>query len=175
LPQGSDKYDNHIKRATHQYLGHDWPWERLWALSYQESRFNCNAVSPVGAVGCLQFLPRTWAEESRRIGLSGADPKDIRAAAPAGASYLSVLHKFWVRRNIREVEARGFAEASYNGGMGMVQKHWLRLGKPDTVEKLADVLPAETADYTRKIQKWFLLKLNESAKSKRSEFFFSWW
>jgi soluble lytic murein transglycosylase-like protein len=74
---------------------------------WQESRFNALAVSPKGAQGIAQFMPRTadWR------GLS--NPFDVSAALKASASYL------------RDLRTRfgnlGLAAAAYNAGPQRVQ------------------------------------------------------
>lgn len=71
-------------------------------LIWKESRFNPNAVSPVGAQGIAQFMPST----ARIRGLE--DPFDSAQALPASAAFL------------RELKDRfgswGLAAAGYNGG-----------------------------------------------------------
>ena len=75
-------------------------------LINQESRFDPNARSPVGAQGVAQFMPYT-AEER---GL--ADPFDVTQAIPASADYLAELRGMlgnW-----------GLAAMGYNAGPGRV-------------------------------------------------------
>ena len=58
----------------------------LAAQLYQESGFDANAVSPVGAQGIAQFMPATWAAHGRdENGDGAADPFDIEDAIPAAA------------------------------------------------------------------------------------------
>jgi soluble lytic murein transglycosylase-like protein len=61
------------------------PLDFFVRVIWQESRFNALAVSPKGAQGIAQFMPRTadWR------GLS--DPFDVSAALKASASYLRDL------------------------------------------------------------------------------------
>ena len=54
---------------------------------WQESRFNAVAVSPKGAQGIAQFMPKT--ADWRRL----SDPFDVSAALVASASYLRDLSK----------------------------------------------------------------------------------
>lgn len=61
---------------------------QLAAQARVESRFDSAAVSRAGAVGMMQFLPRTWAE----FGLDGdgdgvADPLNPADAIPSAARY----------------------------------------------------------------------------------------
>lgn len=114
---------------------HDLPVGFFVRLINQESGFNPEAVSPVGAQGVAQFMPRV-AEE---WGLQ--NPFDPHAALVASARFLrSLFDQFgnW-----------GLAAAAYNGGMGRVQKWVDKRGK----------LPNETRHYVMTItgvpaEKW---------------------
>jgi Transglycosylase SLT domain/SPOR domain len=92
-------------------------------LIWRESAFKPDAVSPAGAEGVAQFMPRTASER----GL--ANPFDPAAAIPESAKLLG------------ELELRfgnlGLAAAAYNAGTTAVD-NWLA-GKSD--------LPFETQDY----------------------------
>ena len=79
-------------------------------LIWQESRFVFRAVSPAGALGIAQFMPRTAAS----IGLT--NPFDPLKALPASARLLGALfHRFG---NL------GLAAAAYNAGESRVS-NWL--------------------------------------------------
>ncbi len=102
---------------------HGLPREFFARLIWKESRFNPNAVSPVGAQGIAQFMPGTAA-------LRGlADAFDVEQAIPASAAYLS------------DLKARfgnlGLAAAAYNSGENRVSR-WLSKG---------GFLPLETENY----------------------------
>jgi Transglycosylase SLT domain len=94
-------------------------------LIWQESRFRPSAVSPAGAQGIAQFMPKTAAA----FGLK--DPFDPFQALPASARLLREL--------LQQFGNLGLAAAAYNAGPGRVLK-WLA--------KAAD-LPRETRDYVR--------------------------
>jgi Transglycosylase SLT domain len=91
-------------------------------LIWQESRFMFRAVSPAGALGIAQFMPKTAAA----MGLD--DPFDPLQALPASARLLHHLHARY--GNL------GLAAAAYNAGEPLVNK-WLRGGN----------LPRETRNY----------------------------
>ncbi len=114
---------------------HGLPPAFLARLIWQESRFNPRAVSPVGAQGLAQFMPRTAAE----YGLE--DPFDPLAALPASARFLRALRD--------QFGNLGLAAAAYNAGPGRIQNWLARRGK----------LPEETRNYVRIItgqppEKW---------------------
>jgi Transglycosylase SLT domain/SPOR domain len=95
----------------------------LTRLIWQESSFRPNAVSPAGAQGIAQFMPRTADER----GL--ANPFDPEEAIPKSAELLAELK--------RRFGNLGLAAAAYNAGPARVAK-WLAGD---------GTLPAETRDY----------------------------
>ncbi|WP_292378681.1 lytic transglycosylase domain-containing protein, partial [Mesorhizobium sp.] len=92
-------------------------------LIWKESRFDPNAVSPVGAEGIAQFMPGT----AKMRGL--ADSFDINQAIPASARYLAEMKTSY--GNL------GLAAAAYNAGESRVSR-WLNSG---------GFLPMETESY----------------------------
>ena len=106
------------------------PVEFFARVIWQESRFNASAVSPKGAQGIAQFMPRT--ADFRGL----ADPFDPIAALHHAASYLSDL------RN--QFGNLGLAAAGYNAGPGRVSA-WLAKQRE---------LPSETRNYVAIITGW---------------------
>jgi len=112
-------------------------------LIWQESRLRHDAVSPVGAQGIAQFMPRVAAE----VGL--ANPFDPRQALPASARLLRELRDRF--RNL------GFVAAAYNAGPHRVAEWLLHGGK----------LPRETQTYVvritgRSVEDWRKSKVDDS-------------
>ena len=106
------------------------PVEFFARVIWQESRFNASAVSPKGAEGIAQFMPRTadW------HGL--ADPFDPIEALRHSAAYL---------RELRDRFGNlGLAAAAYNAGPGRVSA-WLGSHRP---------LPGETRNYVATVTGW---------------------
>src|SRR6185369_11144300 len=91
----------------------------LAAMGYQESAFDPDARSDVGAIGVMQVLPATAIE----VGFGGnlADPdENIHAAA----KYLAKLRDTYFNDPALEPAARNdFLLAAYNAGPGNV-KSW---------------------------------------------------
>ena len=99
------------------------PVDFFTKLIWRESAFRPTAVSPAGAQGVAQFMPRTASER----GL--VDPFDPASAIPASAKYLGELK--------RRFGNLGLAAAAYNAGETAVA-NWLADRGP---------LPFETQDY----------------------------
>src|SRR5580693_6495766 len=95
----------------------------LTRLIWQESSFRPNVISPAGAQGIAQFMPKTADER----GL--AKPFDPEEAIPKAAELLSDL-----RQRFGNL---GLAAAAYNSGAGRVS-NWLN-GQ--------GILPSETRHY----------------------------
>jgi hypothetical protein len=107
---------------------HNVPVSLFANLIWQESRFKPQAVSPVGALGVAQFMPRV-AEE---VGLK--NPFNPLEALPAAARFFKGL--------VERFGSLGLATAAYNAGSGRVG-NWLA--------KRSKGLPKETQNYVRVI------------------------
>jgi hypothetical protein len=101
------------------------PLELFTRLIWRESSFRTGVVSPAGAQGVAQFMPKTAAAR----GL--ADPFDPEQAIPASAALLSDL--------IVQFGNFGLAAAAYNAGPTRLT-NWLNA---------KGALPQETRDYVR--------------------------
>ena len=97
------------------------------ALVWQESRFKPDAVSPKGALGIAQFMPRTAS------GRGLADPLEPLTALRESASYLRELRTTF-RGNL------GLAAAAYNAGPGRVEKAGGVPNIPETRAYVAAIL-----------------------------------
>jgi hypothetical protein len=106
-------------------MANDLPVEFFTRLIWQESRFNSQARSHVGAEGIAQFMPGT----ARWRGL--ADAYDPFQALRESAKWLAELQK--------QFGNRGLAAAAYNAGPGRIER-WLA-GHT--------FLPLETRHYVR--------------------------
>lgn len=100
------------------------PVSLLTRLLWTESHFQADAVSPKGAIGVAQFMPKTADER----GLS--DPFDPAEAIPKAARFLAELND--------RFENTGLAIAAYNAGSKRVSD-WLTNTKKG--------LPTETQNF----------------------------
>jgi soluble lytic murein transglycosylase-like protein len=120
-PFGAAVYDSHaaIAQPMPAYLSaimteaaaqHGVDPRLLAAVAARESRFNANAVSPVGACGVMQLMPAT----AHYLGV--ANVFDARENVMAGARYLrTLLDTFHGDLDL--------ALAAYNAGPGAVQRY----------------------------------------------------
>ena len=101
-------FDGLAKKYAVRY-GQD--WRLLTAQMYQESKFDPDAVSWVGAQGLMQIMPKTGEQ------LGFRNLKDPEVSIHAGAKYMHrLLDRFG--REIPVKERIRFALASYNVGYG---------------------------------------------------------
>ncbi|QIP56827.1 lytic transglycosylase domain-containing protein [Hafnia alvei] len=105
------------------------PMGVLHGVAMTESSGNPNAISKAGAKGLFQFMDAT----AREMGLFGNDVFDPMKAAEAAAKYLSRL----LKANGGNLDK---ALASYNWGIGNVQKYGMAL------------LPQETRNYIPRVK-----------------------
>lgn len=120
----------------------------VYALVRQESRFNPEAVSPVGARGLMQVMPSTAAY------VTGDDryKTDMRALKEpstnlrVGQDYLKTLLERHAGADLLK------AVAAYNGGPGAVIKGETNAGGMSDPLMVIECLPAqETRDYVEKV------------------------
>jgi membrane-bound lytic murein transglycosylase F len=104
-------YDDLIKDRSRQY-GLD--WRLMAAQAYQESRFDPDARSWVGALGLFQVMPATGSEMGF---LNLTDPDE---GTHAGVKYMAKLIDQF-ERDLPFKQRVRFALASYNAGKGHVQ------------------------------------------------------
>jgi soluble lytic murein transglycosylase len=122
-------------------------------LMRQESVYRQWALSPVGAVGLMQVMPRTGARIAARMGDDTYSPDRLQDPATNvryGVWYLSMLLD-------RFGGAWPLAVASYNGGPHNVSA-WLRpFGDQIPMDDFVESMPyPETRDYVKKVAGYYL-------------------
>ena len=130
------------------------------AQLYQESLLEPDARSHVGAEGLAQFMPGTWKDVSRQMGLGNVSPRDAKYAIDAGAFYMAQLRRTW--RAPRPALDRHFlAAASYNAGSGHLIKAQKLCSGPALYADIIVCLPQvtgrhskETITYVERIKQW---------------------
>lgn len=111
------------------------------AVMRKESAFDPNAVSPAGARGLMQIMPKTARDPGMGLAPNPAALTDPKQNVKFGTDYLNAL----LDRYGGDVEA---ALVAYNGGAGTADK-WLASGRND------NVLRPETRAYYRNITSHF--------------------
>ncbi len=137
--------------------GH-WLW--LKAQLYQESLLDPAAVSPVGARGLGQFMPRTWGEVAGQLGFGRASPHSVRHSIMASAYYMRKLREGWSSPR-PEMDRWDLARASYNAGMGNLLKAQRLADGAVEYARIIAALPRvtgrhsrETITYVQRIHRW---------------------
>ena len=124
----------------------------LLAISRQESEFNPRAVSPAGARGLMQLMPRTARSEAKSLRLPYKRSKLTRDPVyniRLGAAHLNRLLRAYDGSYVMAV-------AAYNAGSSRVRR-WIRdFGDPrrpevDTIDWIEQIPIAETRNYVQRV------------------------
>ena len=91
-----------------------WDWRLLAAVIYQESGFDPEATSHLGAVGLMQVMPET------SIQLGFEDYQEPQDNIKVGAYYLKYLEKMFSKLDLDTLNQTKFTLAAYNAGPGHV-------------------------------------------------------
>lgn len=139
IPRAALKYRADLTRAAHAVWGLDAPIAAFAAQIHQESGWNPEAVSRVGARGMAQFMPATaqwWCDKN---GLSAID---CQPTNPVWAMRALVGYDRWLFDRVRgpsEFDRLWAALRGYNGGLG----HWQQ--EAATVRPALDRLAVDAA------------------------------
>ncbi len=148
-----------IKRFSDQY---NFDWLMITALAYQESRFDQNKESSAGAVGVMQLLPQTAADDA--VGIP--DISSLENNIHAGIKYLHWLREtYFSDPQISALDQVLFSLAAYNAGpgnMNRARQRARRLGYDHNrwfgnVEiGMFRAVSGEPASYVRNIYKYYV-------------------
>ena len=105
-------YDDLFKR---QSLSCGWDWRLLAAQAYQESAFDPQAVSFMGAMGLMQLMPAT----AKSVGVTEDELFLPQANLRGAVKYISQLHAHYASI-ANDDERINFILAAYNAGPGHV-------------------------------------------------------
>jgi soluble lytic murein transglycosylase len=133
------------------YYGVDLEPALAMSVARQESELNPHAVSPAGALGLMQLMPRTAQKVAGGLGLRYDRARltnDWRYNARLGQAYLAGL--------IEEFGSYPLAVAGYNAGPHRVLQ-WLesygdpRTGEVDMIDWIETIPYAETRNYVQRV------------------------
>lgn len=122
IPSNANRWRSDLTRAAHAQWGLDAPIAALAAQLHQESRWQANAMSHVGAIGMAQFMPATatwWCE------LNGLSKQECQPTNPVWAIRALVGYDRWLFERVKGADLRSqhaFMLSAYNGGLGWVQR-----------------------------------------------------
>jgi soluble lytic murein transglycosylase-like protein len=119
----------------------------VYAVAWQESRFNSLAVSPVGAVGLMQLMPSSAAYVSGDDSLK-SNPIvlfDVGKNLQVGQDYIS-----WLEANAADHDIMRTI-AAYNGGPAALKKTVEALGGADSLMVVESMPAPETRAYVKKV------------------------
>jgi len=139
IPRAAFKHRADLTRAARAAWGLDAPIAAFAAQIHQESGWNPEAVSRVGARGMTQFMPATaqwWCDKN---GLSAAE---CQPTNPVWAMRALVGYDLWLFERVRgnsEFDRLWAALRAYNGGLG----HWQQ--EAATVRPALDRLAVDAA------------------------------
>lgn len=120
IPRAALQHRAELTRAAHAEWGLAAPIAVFAAQIHQESGWNPEAVSRVGALGMAQFMPATgkwWCEAH------GMNAIECQPTNPAWAMRALVGYDRWLYERVRgpsEFDRMWAALRAYNGGLG----HW---------------------------------------------------
>ena len=105
-------YDDLFKKYA---ISCGWDWRLMAAQAYQESAFDPQAVSYMGAMGLMQLMPAT----AKRVGVSEADVFDPEKNVQGAVKLINQLNTQYAF--ITDTDERlNFILAAYNAGSGHV-------------------------------------------------------
>ncbi|MDY7015451.1 MAG: lytic transglycosylase domain-containing protein, partial [Cyanobacteriota bacterium] len=114
------------------------------SLMRQESRFEKNIRSPVGATGLMQVMPATGEEVAGKINLQPYSLDDPDDNIAIGTWYLDFTHREYSDNSLMAI-------ASYNAGPGNVAQ-WLRRFKTQDPDWFVEQIPfGETRGYVESV------------------------
>jgi soluble lytic murein transglycosylase len=134
------------------------------SLMRQESRFEANIRSSVGAAGLMQVMPATAEWIKGQAGMTGYDLDNPNDNINLGTWYLDYTHSEYDNHSL-------FAVASYNAGPGNVAK-WINRGGFTDADDFVEKIPfPETKGYVRAVfgGYWNYLRLYDPAIAQKVE------
>ncbi|WP_297579773.1 lytic transglycosylase domain-containing protein [Roseibium sp.] len=129
----------------------------MYAIARQESAFRIDAVSPVGALGLLQVMPRTARAVAKRLDLTyskNALVRDPALNATIGAAYFQEQLDRWNGSYVLTL-------AAYNAGPKRVENWLKRFGDPrgkstdEIIDWIESIPFPETRNYVMRVMEGY--------------------
>lgn len=117
--------------------------ELMLAIIREESHFNPNAGSSVGAMGLMQLMPAT-AQDITKGQINSELLYDPEYNIYLGNLYFQTLRNLLQNYSVSAI-------AAYNGGIGSVQRWKTNLKYSDTDEFIEQIPYSETREYVKKV------------------------
>lgn len=137
-------YQQSIRNSATNYQV---PSEFIYAVIRQESQFHDDIVSPAGANGLMQIMPRTAKVVAQLAKISYSNPKQLFLShinINIGAAYLQLLAKQFGKHPV-------LMAAAYNAGPRQVN-YWIKNHPPKDIDLWIETLPwRETRNYLKNI------------------------
>jgi len=138
IPSRAARYRRELTGIAHREMGLNAEVSRLAAQVHQESRWEENARSPVGAMGLTQFMPATAREEHEKSDELKKYPiYSARWALNAQSIYMRKLLG-QVSQADTECDRWALALRGYNGGMGYIRSEQRRAVNPGNAGSVAE-------------------------------------
>lgn len=123
------------------------PPEMIWSIMRAESTFRKEAISPVGALGLMQVMPKTGQKVAEMIGEKSFQPIHLLeppTAIKIGSKY---LQRLW-----RKFEGnRALVAGGYNAGPHRIHLWLSRFGTLDLDEFIEHIPFVETRNYIKRV------------------------
>lgn len=142
-------YDRVVEKFSRQFQT---PRELIWSIMRAETIYRPDAISPVGARGLMQIMPRT----GRKIASLGGEDVEVEdllkppVSIKYGSQYLQRLSKKF-RGSVPLVAA------AYNGGPHRVQAWMNYFGGLEMDEFIEHIPFMETRNYVKKVSKYYAI------------------
>jgi soluble lytic murein transglycosylase-like protein len=124
VPFAAQKYRQEMTRSAYRILGPSAPIPLLAGQIHQESAWDKDAKSRVGALGLAQFMPLTAKDMATRFPseCSPANPFSPKWAFNCRDRYMSTLLRATKNEQTSTCSNWMFALRAYNGGLGWIRK-----------------------------------------------------
>jgi len=128
------------------------PPELIWSIMRAETIYRPDAISPVGARGLMQVMPRT----SRKIASMSGESVEVEdlLQPPVSIKYGST----YLQRLLKKFKGSiPLTAAAYNGGPHRVQAWMSYFGGLDMDEFIEHIPYQETRNYVKKVTKYYAI------------------